>query len=375
MKLLHYLTLTSIVLPLIACSSNSNSSTEDTGSKETVSRPVDVARESRTILDTTAPETVQEELAAMPDTATPDLNIEDHFSPPDLPAELEPEPDLYQEVDWGSAGNGCLAIVECAADLGCSALDQACWLQCALDAPDGDVDKVYDIYQCMKAECPDVSLGGEDGCLLVACGVPVLACIDDFVGDTTCGKAYHCMDEATDESGFKMIQCFSKVSLEEKLLVEKLLTIDKGLEEMYWLIGCLGGQGEDDCLTTVTCMQQCGFGSCMLNCVKQSSPEGKETLQAMYACDGQPCMDQFVTCVGGQGDQNCGKSLDCMSGCDDLRGMDSEACMTECLSMSSPDAAQEMIEFFLCADQLCPEPGYCAEMGQCMTLCTGLNPT
>lgn len=379
MKRLQVVSLAVALLALSACSSNSGQPQADA-----------VASDAETDRNLTPePEVAVPDVPVIDDVAAPDTRrikdvppvpevetVQDSAPIEDAPPELPEATDTHQEVDWGAAGNGCMAIVNCAAQNDCSVFDEACWLQCALSAPQSDIDKVYAITKCFNQFCPDIPLFKEDGCIMTACGVPVIECYGDDTGTTSCADGFGCLDMVTDETGFKTVQCFAAVKSEEQQAVQKILTMDKGLEEFYWVVQCMAGQGNQDCYETQTCLTSCPQGQgCFWTCLTDSSPETKEILLKMYSCQDQPCMSAFVECVGGHGDKNCGTSLDCMGDCSYGSGMESEACMTDCLAFSSPAAVLELMEFFDCADLVCPQNSRnCPQVGQCMTLCTGINP-
>jgi hypothetical protein len=86
------------------------------------------------------------------------------------------------------------------------------------------------------------------------------------------------------------------------------------------VLTCLGGDGEAGCLDTFFCIQGCAQdddGLCYFECIEDSSQESLELLLDMSNATENESMALLIECAGGQGDLNCGETVMCFTSCED----------------------------------------------------------
>ncbi len=86
------------------------------------------------------------------------------------------------------------------------------------------------------------------------------------------------------------------------------------------VLTCLGGDGEAGCLDTFICIQECSQdddGLCFFECIEESSQESLELLLDMSNATENESMALLIECAGGNGDMNCGETIACFTNCED----------------------------------------------------------
>jgi len=313
-----------------------------------------------------------------------------------------PEPDIIPEspdiipAQWTPPdvelppGESCGDIWNCGLMLGCFESDGACWQPCLEGADFQALQEFGDMLDCFQESCAWVPDQQQGECLWSECSGAIFQCLGGE-GTSDCVETLECLGDCDQDDGLCFFAC---MEMADQDAVDMIAAMNSGDDStmFYYLVLCAGGQGDADCGQTFVCMQDCGAleddqdgMTCMLDCLDQSSPEAQEKLLDAMACGDDACMDVIIECVGGQGAFSCGEVFVCLMDCgeqpedpapepdDEPPEDDGGDCSMECIGQSSPEGAEDLVEFFLCLEEMCQgQPDDCPEAMACIASCPGL---
>ncbi|MBM4354927.1 MAG: hypothetical protein FJ109_14255 [Deltaproteobacteria bacterium] len=302
---------------------------------------------------------------------------------PEVAPEIAPPVEIVEEVAPDvpvPPDGGCVDIWNCGLELGCPQKGQTCWEVCKEGATDFAKAEFDAFADCVEKNCSGIPEDQQGDCMWGKCFGELTICLGG-TGTADCGETFSCMGGCPKDDGMCVFDCLANASQEA---VEVALKMSQGgdKEQFYWLIECLGGQGQADCGETVTCLNGCNKDaddpSCTFACLEATSPETKAQLHEMFGCGEGMCVDKMIECVGGGGDKTCGQVFQCVFDCDKNTpapppGEEGPDCMTPCIGQSSPKGAEDLAAMFKCMAEKCPnqQPGQdpCPESLVCFALC------
>jgi hypothetical protein len=114
---------------------------------------------------------------------------------------------------------------------------------------------------------------------------------------------------------------------------------------------------ESDCLEGIGDLEM-GDVDAVLGCVDSQCADafvafeagGDLELGALYLCLINNCAIPASTCIGGQGQDDCGEALWCLAGCDPFN----QGCTTSCIAETSQPQAEKTGKFLQCVLDACP---------------------
>ncbi len=114
---------------------------------------------------------------------------------------------------------------------------------------------------------------------------------------------------------------------------------------------------ESDCLEGIADLEMGDVDSVLVCMESQCADEfvafedgGDLELGALYLCLIDNCAEPAATCIGGQGEDDCGDALWCLAGCDPFN----QGCTTGCISETSQSQAEKTGKFLQCVLDVCP---------------------
>jgi len=327
-------------------------------------------------------------------------SLEDVPEPEDVPEfEDVPQPEETVEEtlipDLSKEGDDCLDVYYCGMAKGCEDFgDEACWAPCYADASAMTLWELSLINECYEDNCLDGPQDPEESnCLWSQCFAEFYVCIGGE-GDASCEETLDCQGECGDEDGMCIMDCMAKSNEEAIEVALKVADAEDSANFYTYLFECVEGEGDGTCADMSACFEECGMFSepeegeesslniaCAKDCIKSSSADAKEMFLGIFECDGDPCPDKLMECMGGAGDMTCGEALECIMTCggeggggeDDPPGEDEGGdCFTDCTLQTTPEAHEQMLQYLDCSEEVCGgEMEGCPQQMACIPECTG----
>ena len=352
------------------------SDTLDTSNVEEIDARADAtSREDlalQDLLSDTQPEVI--DVMEVPDSLVPDETQPDLVDiiediPLDIPQEDNQQPDLEPDlppVDIVTKET-CREILQCGLGAGCAFDSPDCWASCMAGGSYKALGEMQGAFDCFDAHCVNLPTEDQETCIWDTCGIDLLTCIG---GDGTedCATTMTCAETCNPDDVFCQWDCIAQAD-EDAITLLVTAMAGTGDESFVALVECIGGQGEGDCAETLLCMDGCNETdfSCTMDCITNASPDAATQLLDAMTCEGDACMLGLVECMGGGGEETCGQAFTCILGC---TGMTSESCLFSCVGDTSPEGAANLVAFFECAINTCGNlDGWCDEIVNCFPEC------
>ena len=285
---------------------------------------------------------------------------------------MSPFPDLSDE------GKGCGEAMICGGAKGCLGPDDAdCWAECTEGLSELAEWKLGLLDSCFETHCEEATSATASQCRQQFCFLTEMVCTGGQ-GNLSCSGVLECLMNCPPTDAECRSTCLAQASLATAVSAYDVIQFTENNTLEVWLLQCSGGNGMAGCSETQECFIGCGLGvpgvmtdpPCLIQCMKNSSPEAQEMWVEMLACcEYDVLFSLMVQCVGGNGQLVCGEVLDCMTGCEPS----DPGCFYACLGQTSPDEVEAVKGYFECVEELCqPElmPN-CPDLSDCTPICVG----
>ncbi len=294
-----------------------------------------------------------------------DVTLQDtvDLEQPDAEVPDLPPPDLMPE------GPTCYDYVECTRNSNCGPITPC--PQCQQLLVGKVATEVDALTQCITTNCSGLEGEAFGTCIWTVCSTQWLDCIGGE-GKGNCDDVLTCTSGCDEFSDSQCMELCVEMSDEDALELLAKIFADEAVSDgtkFGYVADCVGGQGDGACMDAMICMDACGENDppCTVQCLKQTSPEALEKLKAMIGCDGKPCFEPAVECIGGTGTASCLASLQCLGDCNQEGD---GGCFWQCLSNASAEAAGQLTEFSNCVTEKCGGVmENCPAAQECMGLC------
>ncbi len=287
----------------------------------------------------------------------------------DIPLEDNQQPDLEPDVPPEDivAKETCREILQCGLGVGCAFGAPDCWDSCMAGGSFKALGEMQGAFDCFDAYCANMPAADQETCIWDTCGSDILTCIG---GDGTedCATTVSCSEACPTEDVFCQWDCISQAD-EDAITLLIAAMGGAGDESFAALVQCIGGQGEGGCADTLLCVQGCGEDnlSCTMDCISSASPDAAAQLLDAMTCEGDACMLGLVECMGGGGEGTCGQAFTCIAGCSEMA---QESCLFACVGETSPEGAANLVAFMECAIDTCGDlDSWCDEVVNCFSEC------
>ena len=211
--------------------------------------------------------------------------------------------------------------------------------------PMEDVEPEEDLFE-PDVSIPDLPKDGDDCYTIVLCGL-TKGC-DDISDDACWGSCYTDASEMALWDLALVQDCYADNCSE--------LGPDQEAGSCLWemcglaLYVCVGGEGEADCGETVNCQLECpeDDGLCPLQCMKQADQNAVEgALELLYADTDNAFWAWMFECVGGQGEMTCGEMGICLQDCGMMSDDEEEQMDMACVLDCVGNSTEEAMDTWL----------------------------